>query len=421
MANDIQLKRSSVAGRVPDAANVLVGEPVINLADKILYTKTGSGEVIVIGAGTTSNIAEGTNLYFTNARARTSISVSGAGSYDNSTGVITITGGVTSVGGATGAVSNAQLASGITTSGILNTSNVIEGGNLYFTNARVATAVAAQTLTNVTFSGNVVAGNLSTSGSLTASGNLTANGSIISGGLSGFYVDTVAAGTTSNVLYYNVTTKEFTYGSISSGVTSVAGATGAVSNAQLASGITSSGILTTANVSEVTNLYYTNARVWANVSPTLALKANVADLTTSNVSEGSHLYFTNARSIAAFTEGDGINIDANGLITSTVTSSSTSNSFATIQVSGQTSVTAESSTDTLTLEATGLLDITTDAPNNKVVIGSTNKAFPFYNSLGAYAAVPLRVTDTALTQTLNNVYLPFTKNDGSQVTTLKVQ
>ena len=46
---------------------------------------------------------------------------------------------------------------------------------------------------------------------------------------------------------------------------------------------------------EGSNLYYTNARVWANVSPTLALKANVADLTTSNVSEGSNLYFTNPR------------------------------------------------------------------------------------------------------------------------------
>ena len=31
MANDIQLKRSSVAGKVPDTANVLVGEPVVNL------------------------------------------------------------------------------------------------------------------------------------------------------------------------------------------------------------------------------------------------------------------------------------------------------------------------------------------------------------------------------------------------------
>lgn len=72
--NDIQLKRSSVAGRIPDAANVLVGEPVVNLADKIIFTKDGNGNVIIIGAGTTSNVTEGSNLYFSNARVSTAIS-----------------------------------------------------------------------------------------------------------------------------------------------------------------------------------------------------------------------------------------------------------------------------------------------------------------------------------------------------------
>lgn len=82
MPNDIQLKRSSVAGRVPDAANVLVGEPVVNLADRVLYTKNTNGNVIVIGAGTTSNITEGTNLYFSNARVYANVAplLTGAGS-----------------------------------------------------------------------------------------------------------------------------------------------------------------------------------------------------------------------------------------------------------------------------------------------------------------------------------------------------
>jgi len=55
--------------------------------------------------------------------------------------------------------------------------------------------------------------------------------------------------------------------------------------------------LTTANVIESTsNLYYTNARVYANVSPLLVSKANVTDLTTANVLEStSNLYYTNAR------------------------------------------------------------------------------------------------------------------------------
>ena len=39
MATEIQLKRSYTPGSVPGAGNVLVGEPVVNLADKIIYTK----------------------------------------------------------------------------------------------------------------------------------------------------------------------------------------------------------------------------------------------------------------------------------------------------------------------------------------------------------------------------------------------
>ena len=51
MATDIQLKRSYISGSVPGAANVLVGEPVLNLADRLLYTKDSTGNVIVISSG----------------------------------------------------------------------------------------------------------------------------------------------------------------------------------------------------------------------------------------------------------------------------------------------------------------------------------------------------------------------------------
>jgi hypothetical protein len=53
--------------------------------------------------------------------------------------------------------------------------------------------------------------------------------------------------------------------------------------------------LTTANVTELTNLYYTNARVYANVIGLLNAKSNVVDLTTANVAELNNLYYTNAR------------------------------------------------------------------------------------------------------------------------------
>ena len=81
--------------------------------------------------------------------------------------------------------------------------------------------------------------------------------------------------------------------------------------------------LTTANVSEVTNLYYSNARVAANVATLgyvantyvntrLLTKANTADLTTSNVTEGTNLYFTNARVVSGISTGTVSNITVSG-------------------------------------------------------------------------------------------------------------
>lgn len=108
MANTIQLKRSSVSGRIPDAANVEVGEPVINLADQILYTKDGSGTIKIIGAGTTSNIAEGTNLYFTNARAVASLTP-GSGITIASNGLVSSTITAVSLGDAAGFINSTTL------------------------------------------------------------------------------------------------------------------------------------------------------------------------------------------------------------------------------------------------------------------------------------------------------------------------
>ena len=133
MANDIQLKRSSVTGKTPDAANVLVGEPVVNLTDKILYTKDGTGNVIVIGAGITSNITEGTNLYFTNARVVSALTAGQNITLD----------------------ANGRINSTATGGGILTTANVTELTNLYFTNARVQANVTNYLSTGLVSVGNI--------------------------------------------------------------------------------------------------------------------------------------------------------------------------------------------------------------------------------------------------------------------------
>ena len=48
MANPIQLKRTSVSGRQPNVADLLVGELAINLADGIIYSKDTTGNIIII-------------------------------------------------------------------------------------------------------------------------------------------------------------------------------------------------------------------------------------------------------------------------------------------------------------------------------------------------------------------------------------
>jgi hypothetical protein len=78
----------------------------------------------------TDSVAEGsTNLYFSNARARSAISASGSLAYNSATGVISFTDAVTSVAGKTGAVA-------------LNTADVAESGNLYYSDARARAAVS---------------------------------------------------------------------------------------------------------------------------------------------------------------------------------------------------------------------------------------------------------------------------------------
>jgi len=51
MANTIKIKQSSIANRVPVAADLLQGELAINTADERLYTKNSSGNVVELRGG----------------------------------------------------------------------------------------------------------------------------------------------------------------------------------------------------------------------------------------------------------------------------------------------------------------------------------------------------------------------------------
>lgn len=188
------------------------------------------------------------------------------------------------------------------TAQVITTSDVVESSsNLYFTNTRAINALTIGT----------VQGNISVSGSLIANGLIIRNIAVS---------DSVLSGATS-------------------------------ANTVLADSVTSNiwNRLYTANVVETSgNLYFTNARVAANIATLLksfqgsgltinaanglidilpASSANfasnatvantvlsLAGLTTTNLNEGSNLYFTTARVLSSISAGQGIAISANGII-----------------------------------------------------------------------------------------------------------
>jgi hypothetical protein len=95
------------------------------------------------------------------------------------------------------------------------------------------------------------------------------------------------------------------------------------------------------------------------------------------------------------------------------------NSFTTIAVSGQSSVLADSATDTLTLAAAGVIGVIT-SPSTDTITFTTNKSFPFTKYDGNASNIPLFTEASALATSLDTVYLPFAKSDGTSVTTLKL-
>ena len=92
---------------------------LVSATGSLSYNSTTGVMSFTMPAQNTSNVTEGTNLYFTNARARSAISATGSLSYNSTTGVMSFT-------------MPAQ-----------NTSNVTEGTNLYYTNARADARIAA--------------------------------------------------------------------------------------------------------------------------------------------------------------------------------------------------------------------------------------------------------------------------------------
>ena len=126
---------------VKDASD---GDMIKYVASTGLWTKI---------AATTTNITEGTNLYYTNTRSRTAISLttsgtSGAATYDNATGVINIPqyqGGVTSFNTRTGAItlSSSDVTTALTYTPVTNARTLTINGTTYDLSADRSWSIAS--------------------------------------------------------------------------------------------------------------------------------------------------------------------------------------------------------------------------------------------------------------------------------------
>jgi hypothetical protein len=257
---------------VSGTANVAL---VANFAN-VAGTANVANTVLSINNFTTSNLAEGTNLYYTNARVYSNV-IASLPTYTGNVGA----GNVTIGSGTGGSIIGANLISAVNISATnwqgLYSANVIESQSaLYYSNARVLSNVAQMSI-------NVFA-DVDITG--------IANTDILIWNGTSFVAGPIPPATSAN--FANVAE--------TANVALVTNFANVAATSNVANIVLSISNFTTSNLAEGTNLYYTNARVNTQVESNLALKANVVDLTTANVIELNNLYYSNARVLSNVTQ-----------------------------------------------------------------------------------------------------------------------
>jgi hypothetical protein len=265
---------------------------------------TINGASVALGGSRTlgtDDVAEGANLYHTTARARAALSAGTGISYNSTTGAIS-----------TSAIPNASLANSAVTVG---TTSISLGGS--------ATTLAGLTsVTSTGFTGALTgnadtatsAGKWTTARTITLGGDLT--GSVSIDGSANVTLNATVAGNT--VALGTDTTGNYMVDVTAGTGISVSHTAGEGSTATISLNAS------TTNVSEGTNLYYTDARARASNSVTTGAAAYNSSTgvitipgTSAHITESGNLFFTDARARAAvsFTAGSGAYNSTTGVIT----------------------------------------------------------------------------------------------------------
>jgi hypothetical protein len=142
----------------------------------------------------------------------------------------------------------------------------------------------------------------------------------------------------------------------------------------------------------------------------IKLKRGTSTPTTSDLSNGE---------VGIDTSNQKFYINDNGTIKE-IGGGTAANAFTTINLNDSTNVVADSSSDTLNLDSSGLISISGDAGTDTVTVGTvSSSAIPFLKSDGSSSNIDLQTSGT-IGDVISNLHIPFTKLDGTDVTTLVV-
>ena len=142
----------------------------------------------------------------------------------------------------------------------------------------------------------------------------------------------------------------------------------------------------------------------------IKLKRGTAEPTNSDIVDGE---------VAIDTSGQKLYINDSGTVKE-IGGSASSNSFTTINLNDSTNVVADSSTDTLNLDSSGLISITGDASTDTITVGTVSAAaIPFLKANGSSSNIDLQ-TSGIISEVLTNLHIPFTIANGTPQTTLVV-
>ena len=319
----------------------------------ITYTGPSQAEVLAhISGGTGITVSSGgviatTITQYTDSDARSAISVTDSGgdgslTYSSATGVITYTGP-----SASEVRAHFSAGTGVTLS-----------------SGQISIGQAVATTDNVTFNDLIVSGNLTVSGTTTTIDSNTVNigdniivlNSDETGAPSQDAGIEIERGTSTNkTLVWDESNDKWTVGTETFVAATFEGnLTGNVTG-NVTGQVSDISNFDTGDLTEGSNLYYTDARADARIG--LASIDDLSDVDTS----------TNSPSNGQVLKWDG----TNWVPGTDLSGSAASDSFTTIAVSGQSSVVADSSTDTLTLVAGTGMSITTDASTDTITLAST--------------------------------------------------